>query len=299
MSRTKRPRRRPTGSRPAPAAPAVALPAMSPVAAIARLVHPFPSLAVAALTAALVPFAAHSGEAGLATQLGIGMLLYQFAIGAANDLADLDLDRVHKPSKPLARGALPPRTARLLTILLAGGGMAVTSTLDLLPWLIGIAGLGCGLVYDLSLKRTALAFVPLCVAVPLIPIWVWSAAGEWDALLWAALPAGGLIGFAIYLGNQVPGSASERASGVEGLAQMLGPRVSVLLGVAAFGLASSVAAVALVLAGEAGRALLVALAALVTVLLAPRSVRFFGRDGLFGVFVASGAAVALVYLSAV
>ena len=68
---------------------------------------------------------------------------------------------------------------------------------------------------------------------------------------------------------------------------------------AAFGLASSVAAVALVLAGEAGRALLVALAALVTVLLAPRSVRFFGRDGLFGVFVASGAAVALVDLSAV
>ena len=177
--------------------------------------------------------------------------------------------------------------------------MAVTSTLDLVPWLIGIAGLGCGLVYDLSLKRTALAFVPLCVAVPLIPIWVWSAAGAWDALLWAALPAGGLFGFAIYLVNQVPGSASERASGVEGLAQMLGPRRSVLLGVAAFGLASSVAAVALVLAGEAGRALLVALAALVTVLLAPRSVRFFGRDGLFGVFVASGAAVALVYLSAV
>lgn len=266
--------------------------------ALWRLVHPFPSIAVAALTAALVPFAGGADRAARAAQLGIGMLLYQFAIGAANDLADIDLDRRSKPWKPLARGALSARTVRLVATGAAAGGMALTSTLDLGPWLIGIAGLACGLVYDLSLKRTAFAFLPLAVAVPLIPAWVWSAAGEWDGLLWAAMPAGMLLGCAIYLVNQAPGAADERTAGVDGLAQRLGARRAALAGIAAFGLAASVATVTLAFAGEGGRALLCALVAVVAMLLVPRAARFFGRDGLFGVFVASGAALALVYLSA-
>jgi len=271
---------------------------MPALVAMWRLVHPFPSIVVAALTAALVPFAGGSDRVGLAAQLGIGMLLFQFAIGAANDLADIDLDRHSKPRKPLARGTLSPRTARVIATVAAAGGIAVTSTLDLMPWLIGIAGLTCGLVYDLSLKRTAFAFVPLAVAVPLIPVWVWAAAGEWDGLLWAALPAGMLLGCAIYLVNQVPGAADERTAGVEGFAQRLGARRASLVGIAAFGLAASVVTVTLAFAGEGGRALLCALVAVVAMLLVPRAARFFGRDGVFGVFVASGAALALVYLSA-
>jgi len=271
---------------------------MSAAVAAWRLVHPFPSIAVAALTAALVPFAGGAGRGALTAQLGIGMLLYQFAIGAANDLADLDLDRQTKPWKPLARGALSPRVARAIAAAGAAGGMVATSTLELVPWLIGIAGLACGLVYDLSLKRTAFAFLPLAIAVPLIPVWVWSAADSWDGLLWAAMPAGTLLGTAIYLVNQAPAAAQERTAGVDGLAQRLGARRAALLGVAAFGLASSIAAVTLAFAGEGGRAVLCALVAVAAMLLVPRAARLFGRDGLFGLFVASGAALALVYLSA-
>lgn len=267
--------------------------------ALFRLVHPFPSFVVALLTAALVPIATGEASFALAAQLGVGMLLFQFAIGAANDIADVELDRAQKPWKPLARGAVSSRDARTLAAACAGFGLLITSALDLGPWLIGVGGLACGLVYDLSLKRTPFAFVPFCIAVPLIPVWVWAAADEWDPLLWWALPAGFFLGFAIYLVNQAPGAAREREAGVEGLAQILGQRASVLLGVAAFGLAASVAALALAFGGEPGRALLIALTALVAMLLAPRSVRFFGRDGLFGVVTASAAIVALVYLSAV
>ena len=94
------------------------------------------------------------------------MLLYQFALGVANDVVDVEHDLATKPWKPVARGAISRRRATLLAAGLAGAGMLITSGLDLLPWLIGVAGLGCGLVYDVQLKRTPLSF-PLggCVSV--------------------------------------------------------------------------------------------------------------------------------------
>src|SRR3970040_504096 len=53
-----------------------------------RVVHPFPSFLVAGLTVALVPLANADAGLGLYLSLGIGMLLFQFAIGLVNDLVD-------------------------------------------------------------------------------------------------------------------------------------------------------------------------------------------------------------------
>ena len=94
------------------------------------------------------------------------MLLYQFALGVANDVVDVEHDLATKPWKPVAQGAISRRGATLLAAGLARAGMLITSGLDLLPWLIGVAGLGCGLVYDVQLKRTPLSF-PLggCISV--------------------------------------------------------------------------------------------------------------------------------------
>ncbi|MGH2611341.1 MAG: UbiA family prenyltransferase, partial [Tepidiformaceae bacterium] len=120
---------------------------------VLRVLHPFPSLLVAAVTVAIVPFADPDADVALYVVLGLGMLCYQFAIGVANDLADAATDAVSKPWKPIARGAVSRRAAVLLCAAFVGAGMLVTSGLDLWPWLVGIAGLACGLAYDMQFKR--------------------------------------------------------------------------------------------------------------------------------------------------
>ena len=263
-----------------------------------RIVHPFPSLVVTAVTLALVPLADRHASGWLYVALGLGMLAYQFSIGIANDFVDRAEDALTKPSKPLARGDLSPGLAVRLCALLAGAGMVATFALEPLPWAIGIAGLACGLAYDVWLKRTVLSWLPMAVAFPLIPVWVFAAAGAWDELLWWCFPLGLLLGVAVHLANQLPDLAAEAGGPVRGAAHRLQGRRAFALSMASFGAAASVAGLVLVTVSP-GRALLVALAATAALLLASRATRLFGRDGLFGVLSVSSGVVAVVFLSAI
>ncbi len=264
---------------------------------LVRIVHPFPSLLVTAVTLALVPLADRSAGVGLYLMLGLGMLAYQFAIGAANDVVDVADDRAANRPKPLVRGDLAPRSATRLAVLFAGAGMVVTLGLDPGPWAIGLAGLACGLIYDAWLKRTALSWLPMSVAFPLVPVWVFSAAGAWHALLWWAFPLGILLGASVHLANQIPDVAAE-AGRVRGAAHRLDVQAAFRLAMGCFGAAASTATVVLAFVSQE-RALLAAIAGVVALLTAPRAARLFGRNGLFGVLAVSSAVLALVFLSAV
>ncbi|MGE5594654.1 MAG: UbiA family prenyltransferase [Hyphomicrobiales bacterium] len=266
--------------------------------AAVRLVHPFPSLLVTALTLALVPLADRGAPGSLYAELGLGMLCYQFAIGVTNDIADAELDAATKPWKAIPAGAISSRAATMLAALLAGAGLVVTLPLDFGPWLIGLAGLSLGLLYDVALKRSSLSFVPWALAFPLIPVWVFSAAGAWEPLLWWTFPLGFVLGIAVQLANQSPDAREDREGGVRGVAQRLGSRRSARLSLALFGAGSSAAVVILLFADPAWAGLCAATAT-VALLLAPRAVRFFGRDGLFGLLAASSALLAVLFLSAV
>lgn len=265
---------------------------------MARLVHPFPSLLVTAVTVALIPMADTGADLSLYVVLGLGMLCFQFSIGAANDATDAALDREAKPWKPLARGAVTHRQATVTAAMLAGAGLLVTAGLDFAPWLVGGAGLACGLAYDLGLKRSRLSWLPWSLALPLVPAWVWLAVGAWSPLLWWVFPIGAMLGTAVYFANQAPDVPADRRQAVRGLAQRAGAGPSGRLAIASLGAGASAAAVVLIGAGQPGRAMACAAAGTVVLVLAPRAVRLFGRDGLFGVVAASAAVLALVFLSA-
>jgi 4-hydroxybenzoate polyprenyltransferase len=267
--------------------------------ALLRLVHPFPSLLVTLVTLALIPLADRDASPAIYAQLGLGMLAYQFAIGAANDVADADLDARTKPSKPVGAGLLSRRFGARFAAICAGAGMLVTAGLDLGPWFIGVAGLLCGLAYDLRLKRTALSWLPWAVAFPLIPVWVWSATAGWSAMLAWVFPIGFLLGLSVYLVNQSPDAASDRSAAVRGLAQRLGGRRAAGAGIGLFGVAASACVLVLLATGFPGRALLAAVSAALALVLSVRAAVLFGRDGLFGVVATTSAVLAVVFLSAV
>jgi 4-hydroxybenzoate polyprenyltransferase len=262
-----------------------------------RIVHPFPSLLVAVVTAAITCLASPHDHA-LAAQLGFGMLFFQFSIGVTNDIVDAEVDRAGKPWKPLARGVIGRRTAVLLAAGCAGAGLLITASLPTGAWLIGALGLACGLAYDVYLKRTVLSWLPYAIAFPLIPVWAYVAADAWQAVLWWVFPFGAALGLALQLANQVPDIAADRAAGVRGAPQRLGVSRSSGIAVALFGIVAS--GVVLVLLGRSTpHALFAAVDGASVALLAPRAPVFFGRDGLFGLLAAGSAVLTVVFLLAV
>lgn len=262
-----------------------------------RLVHPFPSLAVTVAVLAMVPLANRRATAADYLVLGLGMLCFQCAIGAANDALDAGDDASAKPWKPIPAGLVTPRAAAVLAAALAGAGLVVTFSLDTLPWLIGLTGLGLGMAYNAVFKRTAISWLPLALALPLVPAWVFTALDAWTPFLWWAFPIGLLLGPAIHFANQLPDIRGDRASGSLGAAARVGWRRAALAAYGLYGLGASVAAIVLLFESPA-RAGFAAATGVATMILAPRGARLFGRDGLFGVLAVNALVLATVFLSA-
>lgn len=261
-----------------------------------RVLHPFPSLVVTAVTVTFAFLADSSPPTDKVTALGIGMLCYQFCIGLVNDIVDASDDAVSKPWKAIPRGVVPRRAALLLAAFLASAGLFATSTLPTAGWLIGVGGLGCGLAYDLWLKRTPLSWLPMSLALPLIPVWIFVALDRWDALLWWSLPLGWLLGLSLHLVNQAPDIAAE--ADIRGFAHRLGPGRSKNLGLRLFIVAFCAAAIVLFVDGSPWHAAVVAAAGALGAAVSRRATELFGRDGLFGVLAAASAALAVAFVSA-
>ncbi len=263
---------------------------------VARVVHPFPSLLVSGIVLALIPVADPGASALIYLRLGLGMLCYQFAIGIVNDLVDAHDDAVAKPGKPIAAGGVSARAATWLAVALVVLGAIVTLGLPVEAWLVGVAGLGCGLVYDLWLKRSWWSWLPFAIALPLVPTWVWSATGQWESQRAWVLPLGALLGLSVHLANQSPDIADDRSLGVRGLAQRIGDR-SRAISVALFAFTAVAASAVLWAESVVAAGIAVAIGCIAATLsaLAPR---LFGRDGLFGLLAVASGALAFTFLAA-
>jgi 4-hydroxybenzoate polyprenyltransferase len=192
-----------------------------------RLIHPFPTTlnAVAAVLLALVAERGSPGPA-VAARLAATMFVAQSAIGIVNDIVDRELDAHTKPWKPIPAGAVTVRTARWLGAGAATAALLLGATFGPAAWALSTAGMGVGLAYDLWLKRSALSGLTYAVALPLVPLWVWTALGRFTpALLWV-WPVGLLLGVALQVANALPDLEEDAAHGVRGTAQRLGRRAA-------------------------------------------------------------------------
>ena len=216
----------------------------------AALLHPGPSLLVTACFVAAAAAARHRLPDPVTALRLVGIMLpIQFAIGALNDLCDRDLDRLVKPEKPLARGALSPAVAGAAALvgLVVALGMATTFPLPTLPLAAACAAAGIG--YDLGLKRGALSWLPYWVGFACLPLTAGAAVQHLSLRVAIAAPPLALaLALSLQLANSLPDIEGDRRGGAGGLAVRLGSAWShrLSLGMAAFaGVATTVAAPAL------------------------------------------------------
>jgi len=203
-------------------------------------------LAVTTLSAGLAALAhLPVGRAGLLTAT---VFTGQLSIGWSNDYLDANRDRaVHRSDKPVAAGAVTPRTIATATV----AAVILTLTLSVvLGWRGGSASVLivlCGWLYNLGLKSTVLSWLPYAIAFGVLPAAATLSAepSRWPAV-WA-LVAGALLGVAAHLANVIPDLRDDIATGVRGLPHRLGARGAALT-TAALLLAAS----AVILFGPAG-----------------------------------------------
>jgi geranylgeranylglycerol-phosphate geranylgeranyltransferase len=119
----------------------------------------------------------------IAASAGIGAVGY-----VANDLVDLEADRLDHPGRPLPSGALSPAVARLVGGTLGGLGLAAAWVAGRAVFAIGLAALAVMLVYSPLLKRRGLVGNGAVAVVASLPlVFGAAAAGAWRAGL---VPAG-------------------------------------------------------------------------------------------------------------
>lgn len=174
-------------------------------------------------------------DAATAVRVGASMVSLQAAIGAVNDLADIEFDRLAKPAKPIPAGLVTLPAARawaagsmLVSLLLAApSGMATV--------VVAVLCVSLGYVYDLRLSRTALSWLPLALALPLVPVFAWlGATGEVPRGLVALVPIAMLAGAALLVGNGIVDVERDAAAGKATVAVRLGRQRAWLGHAAAF-----------------------------------------------------------------
>ena len=258
------------------------------VVGLFRASHPEPVTAVT-IIAALLALAAGRGLRGTVIVL-VAVLCGQLSVGWSNDFMDAQLDREHgRQDKPIVTGEVS-RTAV--------GVAAVVALLACVPFSLAagtaaagahFVALGSAFMYNGGFKRTPLSVLPYAVAFGLLPAFITlGPPPRHFPAVWATL-AGTLAGAGAHFTQALPDIARDRASQIFGLPQMLGARLSAIMGAVLLSGAALVVAV-----GAPSPALYVAFGATVLLMLGTLAMALAGRHRIaFRLTLAAAAVVAV------
>jgi geranylgeranylglycerol-phosphate geranylgeranyltransferase len=155
----------------------------SPAASALALVRPR-NLAIAAAGVAIGGFLA-LGRAALPAALlwAMGSALGLGASGnAANDLFDVEADRINRPTRPLAAGELSRNRALAIAGVAGGLGLWAAWWVSATLFVLGVAALAAMVAYSPVFKaRGALGNVAVAVVASLPLVYGAVAAGDWRA----------------------------------------------------------------------------------------------------------------------
>lgn len=187
--------------------------------------HPGPVLAVSGGVTALA-WAAGRGPAGTAWS-GLAVLAGQLSIGLSNDYLDRAADlAAGRRDKPVAAGRVPARLVAAAAVVTLACSACFSLASGWRAGLVQLATVAAGWIYNLGLKRTVWSVVPFIPGFGLFPAFVTLGlpGHPWPA--WWATTAGALLGMGAHFANVLPDLPADLATGVRGLPQRLGGRVS-------------------------------------------------------------------------
>ena len=191
------------------------------LAAVVRLVHPFPSVLDGLVVAAVAGFAGGGIEAAL--RLGASMTLLQFAIGTLNDIVDAPMDAGRDPPKAIPAGLVTPDAARVVTALTAGLGLLLAFASGAAVFLVAIVVLGVGVAYDIAAKGTPWSWLPFAIGIPLLPVYGWLGVASYVPVgLAVLLPMAFLAGAGLAIANARADLEADLRSGTRSVATALG-----------------------------------------------------------------------------
>jgi 4-hydroxybenzoate polyprenyltransferase len=174
----------------------------------------------------------------------------QYAAGALNDAVDAPADAAAGRGKPIQAGAISRRAVALLAVAAGLASLGFGLALGPATFALAVVGLACAWSYDLWLKGTAASVLPFAVALPVVPLFGYGAAGRFPPVLWWAWPIGALLAVAANLADSLPDVERDRATGVRGRAARLGVRRAAVLVAAGYAAALAVALASGLAAGD-------------------------------------------------
>lgn len=194
---------------------------------LVRATHAPPTLAVTAF------FTATAVAAGLGARsavLAAAVLVGQASIGWANDYLDAPLDAAaHRRDKPVATGVVSRVVVGRAAALALAADVPLSLAIGWRPGAAHLTAVGSAWLYDARLKHTLASAVPYLVSFGLVPVIVAAALPGSPLPQPALVAAGSACGIAAHFANTLPDVAADAATGVRGLPQHLGPRVSTIV----------------------------------------------------------------------
>lgn len=158
------------------------------------------------------------------------MLAIQVSIGALNDAVDAGVDATAKPGKPIPQGTVGRRTALALAVAGGGAGLGLAAVSGLWTFVVALAGASLGWIYDLRLSRTPASWLPLSLALPLLPVFAWlGATGSIPPGLVTLVPVAVLAGTALAIANGLVDLERDARAGLGAVVVLLGRRRAWLL----------------------------------------------------------------------
>ena len=159
----------------------------------------------------------------------VAMLGSQLSIGWSNDYLDRQLDARHQPWKPLVSGAVDPRLLPVAIGFALLASLAAGLVLGALPMLFLVLGTGCGLGYNLWLKRTRYSLLAFVLAFIVLPLFVWTSLDLFRYSFLALYPIGLSLPIAVHVANVLPDLEADGEQGRITIAVGLGRPRSVAL----------------------------------------------------------------------
>ena len=160
----------------------------------------------------------------------VGMILAVAAANVFNDVLDISLDALGKPSRPLPSGRFSSQSALILAGGLAVAAIAETIQIGIYAvlWMAGL--LAVAAAYSLRLKNIALLgnlTVALCASSPIL--FGAAAAGIFNAVVWTATVLAFAFMFTYETLKAISDRDSDKAGGIHTFAAVRGAHAALIL----------------------------------------------------------------------